>query len=226
MPAAALAKLVGPDWIESRRRAWGERSPLAGAGAGEFPSTTDDTVCALAEVEAARARELEPGLPLIIAVDVARFGSDQTVFCVRAGNVARLAKVYGGRDLMQTTGQIVDLARQLQRNRGHLPTIVIDDAGLGGGVTDRLRELGEFPVDAFLGAGAARDSREYPNKRSQGWFDLADVLPLIDIDDDEELAADLLAPRYVLDSAGRRVVEAKAEKRSGCAARPTARTRP
>ncbi len=27
MAGAALAKLVGPEWIESRRRAWGERSP-------------------------------------------------------------------------------------------------------------------------------------------------------------------------------------------------------
>ena len=58
MDPRALARLVGPDWIESRRKAWGERSPLWQCRVlGDFPSTTDDTVCALGDVEAAQDRE-------------------------------------------------------------------------------------------------------------------------------------------------------------------------
>jgi hypothetical protein len=93
MESAALAKLVGPEWIESRRKAWGERSPLWQVRVeGDFPSTTDDTVCSLEDVEAARARSLAPGSPLVIGADIARFGSDQTVFAVRRGNVVRLSR--------------------------------------------------------------------------------------------------------------------------------------
>ena len=214
MAPAALAKLVGPEWIESRRRAWGERSPTwAVRVLGEFASTSDDTVCSLEDVEAAQTRELEPGWPLVVAVDVARFGGDSTVLLVRAGNVARVERVFGGRDLMQVTGAVVELGRQLEEETGRKPFVVIDDAGLGGGVVDRLRELRVFPkVHAFLGAHAAREAREYPNRRSQAWFDLSDLLPQLDLDaDDEELAADLLSPRYSLDSQGRRVVEPKSE---------------
>lgn len=85
----------------------------------------------------------------------------------------------------------------------------MDDAGVGGGVVDRLRELGEFRVVAFNGAGVARDRREHPNRRSESWFAFAEQLGDVDLDGDEQLAADLLAPAYKLDSQRRRVVEAK-----------------
>jgi phage terminase large subunit len=212
VPAAVLRQLVSRQWVDEHRRKWGERSPLYQVRVeARFPSQSDDVVVALGDLEDAQARTLEPGLPLVLAVDVARFGSDQTVFAARAGNVVRIAKSYGGRSTMETVGAIIELGRRMEDQYGRKPTIVVDDAGLGGGVVDRLRELGGWRVVAFLGAGAARDAREYPNARSQSWFDFADVLPLIDLDDDEDLATDLLAPRYVLDSAGRRVVEAKAE---------------
>jgi hypothetical protein len=130
---------------------------------------------------------------------------------VRRGNVVRLAKSYGGRDTMRTVGEIASLARALEREHGEKPILVVDDAGVGGGVTDRLRELGEFYVEDFNAARSARHPADYPNRRSESWFDLADALPLIDLDADEDLAADLLAPRYSIDSQGRRVVEPKAD---------------
>ena len=98
----------------------------------------------------------------------------------------------------------------LEAEHGRKPTIVVDDAGVGGGVVDRLNEQREFRVVAFLGAEASR-SRDYPSRRDESWFRFAEVLPQLDLPDDEELAADLLAPRYSLDSQGRRAVEAKSE---------------
>ena len=191
---------------------WGEGSPLWQVRiAAEFPSQSDDVVVSLGELEAAQGRELEPGLPLVLACDVARFGSDQTVLAVRRGNVVRLGKAYGGRDTMQTVGEITRLARDLERQTSVKPILVVDDAGVGGGVTDRLNELGEFVVRDFNAARSATRPADYPNRRSESWFDLADALPLLDLDGDEDLAADLLAPRYAIDSQGRRVVEAKAE---------------
>jgi phage terminase large subunit len=212
VPREVAKRLVSRKWVEDHARKWGEGSPLWQVRiAAEFPSQSDDALVALGDLEAAQARELEPGAELVVACDVARFGNDQTVLAVRRGNVVRVAKVYGGRDTMRTVGEIMQLARNLRSEHGRRPVLVVDDAGLGGGVTDRLRELGEFHVVAYNGAKAAARPAEYPNRRSEDWFALAELLPQLDLDRDEELAADLLAPRYSLDSQARRVVEVKAE---------------
>jgi phage terminase large subunit len=205
-------RLVSKRWVEEQGRKWGKGSPLYQVRIeAEFPSQSDDVVVSLGDLEAAQRRTLEPGWPLVIACDVARFGSDQTVLAVRHGNVVRIAKTYGGRDTMQTVGEITQLARERRADHGRRPTIVVDDAGLGGGVTDRLRELGEFRVIDYNAARKASRPSEYPNRRSEDWFALSELLPELDLDPDEGLAADLLAPRYSLDSQARRVVEAKAE---------------
>jgi hypothetical protein len=213
VPGKVLARLVGPDWIEGRRVAWGEGSPLWQARVlGEFPTTADDTVVSIREVEAAQSRRLPAGEPVVVACDVARFGSDETVIAVRRGSRVRIARAYVGRDLMQTTGAIVDVGRELVRDgvTAHAITYMVDDAGVGGGVTDRLRELG-YPAVAFNAGGRAALADMYPNRRSEAWWTFAEQLPQIDLDPDERLAADLVAPRYKLDSQGRRKVEAKAE---------------
>jgi phage terminase large subunit len=205
-------RLVSRKWVEDHAKKWGELSPLYQVRiAAEFPSQVDDCVVALGDLEGAQARTLEPGWPLVLSCDVARFGSDQTVLAVRRGNVVRIVKSYAGRDTMKTVGEISRLARDLLREHGRRPVLVVDDAGLGGGVTDRLRELNEFRVIAYTGAKTAAKPADYPNRRSEDWHRLAERLPDLDLDRDEELAADLLAPRYSLDSQGRRTVEPKSE---------------
>lgn len=211
-PEAARRRLVSGEWIEERRRAWGEASPLFAVRVrGDFPAQSDDSVCALGDVEAAQRRRLEPGLPLVVACDVARFGSDETVIAVRRGPRVRIERAYGGQDLMRTAGEITRVARRLIAETGVSPRVVVDDVGVGGGVTDRLRELGEFPVSAFNAGEVAAERREYPNRRSEAWFTFADLLGEVDLPEDEQLAADLVSARYSIDSHGRRVVEAKSE---------------
>jgi phage terminase large subunit len=213
--AQAAARLVGPGWIESRRRAWGEGSPLWQVRVlGEFSSAADDTIVSIAAVEAAQRRRLPPGDPTTIGVDVARFGSDETVIAVRRGSRVRIAKAYAGRDLMRTVGEVLEIARSAAADADKLGSelrLVIDDTGVGGGVTDRLRELGEFPIVAFNAGERAFDSESYPNRRAEQWFAFAEQIDELDLDGDEQLAADLVAPRYSLDSRARRVVESKAE---------------
>lgn len=212
VPDEVLRRLVSREWVATAARRWGESSPLYQVRVlGEFPSSADDTVCSLAEVEAAQAREVQASAPVVVACDVARFGSDETVIAVRRGGQVRVAKVYRGRDTMETAGVVLREARKAASLSAIQPVIVIDDAGLGGGVTDRLRETSEYRVIAFNGAQTALEPREYPNKRSEAWFRFADRLSGLDLDKDELLLADLVAPRYSIDSDGRRVVEKKAD---------------
>lgn len=210
---AVSRRLVTREWVEEKRAKWGEASPLFEVRVlGSFASSSDDTVCSIAAVEAAQRRRCPAGEPAVVACDVARFGSDETVIAVRRGNRVRIARAYAGRDLMQTVGAIVRARRALAAEGvgDAFIATVVDDVGVGGGVTDRLRELG-VPVSGFSGGAAARVAADYPNRRSEAWFAFAERLPELDLDGDERLAADLLAPRYSLDSRGRRVVEAKSE---------------
>lgn len=204
------SRLVSKQWVEEKRLQWGEDSPMFQVRVlGEFPTSTDNTVVSLQEVVQAQGRTTQEDftiLPGIVACDVARFGSDETVIATRVGQRVRIARHYTGRDLMQTCGEILEVARTLDCDG--FPTLIVDDDGVGGGVTDRLREQG-FHVAAFRAGARAHDPTMYPNARSEAWFSLAEQLPGIDLDPDEQLAADLTAPQYRLDSAGRRVVEKK-----------------
>jgi phage terminase large subunit len=154
-------------------------------------------------------------LPVRVGCDVARFGSDETVIAVRKDPRVRIEKVLRGRDTMATVGELVRVAKACKDDGLDWPTIVVDDVGVGGGVTDRLQELrrdgslGGTRVVGFNGGHTARASDDYPNRRSELWFEFADRIDELDLDEDEQLAADLVAPRYRLDSRGRRVVEAK-----------------
>lgn len=206
VPETVAQSLTSEEWIEERR-SW-EGSALWDVKVlGEFPRTADDAVVPLAGIEAAQAREVAVGEDpeRRLACDVARFGTDETVFALREGKRIRIVKSYIGRDTMETAGWAKRLREQYGADR-----IVIDDSGLGGGVTDRLRELGE-PVIAFTAAERALDPDLYPNRRSEAWFTLAEQIDDLDLDPDPQLAADLSGPRWKMDSRGRRVVEKKEE---------------
>lgn len=206
IPAPVAASLISQDWVDEKRQQWGEDSPMFQVRVmGNFATEADDQVISIGQVERAQAREVEAGEPVIIACDVARFGSDETVIAIRRGRHVRLARSYNGKSLMETAGQIIDVARSTGADSFR---IVVDDAGLGGGVTDRLKEQG-WPVEAFNGGERATQPELYPNRRSEAWFAFQDQVDDVDLDTDEQLAADLVAPRYTLDSAGRRVVERK-----------------
>lgn len=212
VPEDMLTRLVSQRWVEERRRRWEGTALWDVKVLGDFPKAADDTVMSLGLIEAAQGREVPappPDREGVVAVDVARFGSDSTVISTLEGREVKIAEVYHGRDTMETAGRVKTHVDRLRAGRGSARAVV-DDTGVGGGVTDRLREL-EVPTTAFNGAEAAIDPDGYPNARSEAWFRGAEVLERVCIPEDEELAADLLAPKYKMDSQGRRVVEPKEE---------------
>lgn len=207
-----LARLVSHRWVEERRKRWEGTALWDVKVLGDFSKHADDTVISLGLIEDAQGREVglaAPDREAVIACDVARFGSDDTVISTLVGQRVDVAEVYHGRDLMETAGRVKLHYERLRKGPGSA-RVVVDDTGLGGGVTDRLRELG-VPVTAFDGAEAAIEPDNYPNARCEAWFRGAEVLERVCIPEDEQLSADLLAPRYRIDSQGRRVVEPKEE---------------
>lgn len=137
--------------------------------------------------------------PLIMGVDVARFGDDKSVLRFRRGRDARTIPPikYRGLDNMQLAARVAEA-----HNRWHPDMIFIDETGNGAGVVDRCRYLG-LPVTG-VNFGAAADRSQvgqqgavgYANKRAEMYGTLKEWLSGGMIDPDPELIADLPAVQY------------------------------
>ncbi len=139
VPSWLRPLLVSPVWVEERRKKWGETSPLwISKVTGEFPDQASDGLIPLSAINAAQTLEYEPKDkdPNELGVDVARYGVDSSVIYHRLGDRARRIERLQKRDLMSVCGAVV----RAQKETG-ATVIKVDDTGLGGGVTDRLREL-------------------------------------------------------------------------------------
>ena len=123
--------------MEDRKQDWGEDTAMyIGSVLGQFSENPDEMVVPLSIAKAAVERELEPEGEVIVACDVARKGHDNTVVMRRQGGVARIVRRVRGYDTMEVSGI---LKSYCDANR--VDVLVIDDVGIGGGVTDRVREV-------------------------------------------------------------------------------------
>ena len=159
---------------------------------GQFPKQGNRQFIGNDLVRQAQTREVIPDLaaPLVIGVDVARYGDDATVFCFRQGRDARTIPTirYSGRDNMFIANE---LARVIDRFH---PQAVNIDAGNGMGVIDRLREMGYKVHEVWFGSSAF--SPEWANRRTEMWADLRDWLGGGALPIDPILFGDLTAPEY------------------------------
>ncbi len=148
VPASVRPLLVSKVWVGEKLKSWGLESPLYQAKIlGLFPEQANDALIPIASVTAATARYAElmalPKQPIPpdnephdLGVDVAREGDDSSVIYRRKGWVARAEHRHHKRDLMELVGEIIRVCRKEKPKR-----IKIDDTGMGGGVTDRLRQI-------------------------------------------------------------------------------------
>ena len=85
-----------------------------------------------------------------------------------------------------------------------------DVGGPGGGVVDRLRELGR-EVEAVHFGGAADDPQRFRNWRAAAFWTLREAMEggEVSLADDDDLRADLSALRYVFTQDGRIQIESK-----------------
>lgn len=209
VPATLRDLLISPTWVDERRRTWGEGTPRwISKVEGRFPEVTTDAIVEPRWVEAAMRRTLRPDIAdSTLGVDVARYGDDDTVVVLREGTVARVVGTWSKEGTMTTAGRVI----RLHRDHDARPPIHVDDVGVGGGVTDRIREQG-YPVAALVGGSSPRDRDMFKNARSEWWWNLRLLFEegSIDLDPaDEDLAAQLVAVKYKIDSRGRIQVESK-----------------
>lgn len=200
--------LVSSDFVKQIKATYGEDSNAYRIRVlGEFALADDDTLIPADLVDSAIDRDIvtPEDEEIVYGVDVARYGTDRTALCKRRGNVVLEIKSWGGLDLMQTVGTIVNEAKLDN------PTeICVDTIGLGSGVADRLREMGYNVVDVNVAESSAMNPNA--NKlRDDLWMSVKDWLGTraVKLPKDDTLRHELVAPRYSFTSLGKVVVESK-----------------
>jgi len=134
----------------------------------DFSASASDVVIPIDLVTQGAARELTAadvrGQPVVMGVDVARFGDDATVVTIRQGLHCMRQQVFRGLDTMQAADRVIVAMRQ------YSPAAVYIDVGaMGAGVIDRLRQL-HYTVTEINFAGQAMDSDRYANRRAEMYF--------------------------------------------------------
>ena len=148
-------------------------------------------------------------MPWRMGVDVARFGNDKSVICLRRGDRVERIISFQGKDTMRLADEVRELAETLR-----VPAVFVDETGVGGGVVDRLKQL-RVPVIGVEGGGSAPRPAQFADMRAETFWEVARRLRdgLISLPPDDELAGQLLAQRYDISSAGRIHLESKAKLR-------------
>jgi phage terminase large subunit len=215
--------VLRPAWKVQMLEDYGEDNPAYQVRVlGEFPEQGEDSLISLKWINDAQERSeqnedrREPSSPFDMGVDIARFGSDESVAYVRQGGRVTLCDHWRGNDTMASAGRIAALAGRVAAR-----TIKVDEIGVGAGVLDRLREQG-IPAEGINVGEAAFDKEHYANRRSEIFWDLRERFRTGDIaipKDDDLLMAQLVALKFTYTSRGQIKLESKEDmaKRRGTA---------
>jgi hypothetical protein len=207
--------------LDAQAKEWGEDSDRCRVRIrGEFPRG-GSTQFISGDVVAAARKRISVGyekMPIILGVDVARFGDDRSVIFKRQG---RLAEICGGKhqgifygiDTQKLGGHVQEAIDREQPD-----AVVIDGDGIGGAVYDYLKARGydrRTALVEFHGGGTPKDPHKYLNKRAEVWGEMKEWLEGGQIPDEAEMETDLTGPDYGYHpSKGCLVLESKDEMKA------------
>lgn len=129
--------------------------------------------------------------PLIMAVDVARFGDDDSVIFLRKGKIAKMRGRWNGLTTDRLASIVAHEIMELQPD-----AVFIDAVGIGAGVFDQVTALGFDVIEVNAGVKAL-DERSYFNRRIEMWDAMRKWLRKGGmIEPDDKLQQGLTAPEY------------------------------
>lgn len=204
--------LVTPLWAWTRLHAWGEDSPMYRARVEAiFPEESENTLFPLDKIEQAIHRvapEHDREERMAVGIDVARYGSDTTVITAVHGTEVKEMYWHEGKDLMETTGEAIRIFNELGMRKSQ-DLFAVDDTGVGGGVSDRLIELGYRVARINFGSKSTDD--RFTNLKAQLFWHAKDLFSNgeVTILDKGKLVAQLSTVRYNYTSQGKLEIVSK-----------------
>ena len=183
----------------------------------DFTASASNVVIPIDVVTEAAARNIRPdqvqGLPSYLAVDVARFGDDNSYITFRQGLwMDKQVKLHG----LNTMELASCVANQYWKRRPDI--LIIDGGAMGPGVIDRLRQMG-IPVTEINFQQRAVNSERYANIRAEMYFNALEWLQQGGcIPNDPDLKQQLTVTEYKFTSAGKIILQPKEEIKelTGC----------
>lgn len=176
----------------------------------DFTASASDQLISLYVANEACHKTLAPeaidGCPLVLGVDVARFGSDRSVMFLRQGLLAYPPIVLQGLDLSTLAYEVHSLCV-----RKHPDYIFVDGTGVGGGVVDILSYF--YHLNVFdINFGSKSTKAEYVNRRTEMWARMGEWLRHGGcLPNDYSLAQELATPTYDINNHGQKILESKAK---------------
>lgn len=173
---------------------------------GVFPRTGEMEFISMEDVSEACRREPETDRtdPIVLGVDVARYGANESVLYFRKGRDARTIppRRFRGLNTVQLAQKVLEAY-----NEHRVDAIFIDGGGVGGGVVDNVRALRLFCYDVqfgsrpdYVGFATGTDGEKYANKRAEMWGALRAWLRTGCIPDDPDIQKQLVAPLYTFNN--------------------------
>jgi phage terminase large subunit len=212
---------VNSDWAKDVALEWGRESdeyrirvlglPPRGDSKGFMPPDL---------VEAAQNRMLEAFGPLVLGVDVARYGRDASCIAVRRGMRVIKYKLYRKLGNPALVSRVIDMVLAESISDEETVRIIVDDDGVGGGVTDLLKvAMREGTLEnrisvtgvTFGGAG----NRFFTTNAGVWWARLRRMMQegSIDIPAGEDLYQQLTDRTSTVNMKGKTVLETKEHMR-------------
>lgn len=197
-------------WVEDRKQEWGEHSPLyASRVLGEFPVEGANTLIPLSWcIDACNRQPQYIDKNKYMGVDVARYGDDSTIITLWQPPVKRSWRL-NQKDTMYVANFVVRLFNEERPN-----VVVVDDTGLGGGVTDRLIELHIPTVGVNFSEGSS--NQMFRGIRDEIYWDVREQFRIgkvvLERNKDLNLINQLSAIQYkIVDKSGKIQIESKGE---------------
>jgi hypothetical protein len=209
---------VSQDYLDYMAKAFGATSNIYRVRVlGEFPTAADDTLISLELAESASVRDLAV-MPIgaVWGCDVARFGDDSSCLVKRfSRGVIEDPIIWNQLDTMQLTGAIANEYRKTPEAEKP-DSIYVDVIGVGGGVVDRLFELGLPVVPVNVSERPAFSTDTVNRLRDELWWSALTWLEGRDvkIPAHERLIGELTVPRKMFSSSGKLRIESKDELRA------------
>lgn len=220
MPEEAKRGLVSVEWVEDKKRSWGEDSPrYLSKVKGEFTTEGGRNLFTLETLMRGQSSEQIPSSESRprLGCDIARFGDDYTVVYLYHDGHVRLLDKWNKTNTVVTAQKIRDLAWEWGASE-----VRIDGVGLGGPVVDMVAHQSDnrYETIGMVGNASSPDLDNWINARAY-WYDSVRERMYkgeIDIDfEDQKLYDELSDIEYLFAKRGALQIESKDDiiKRTG-----------
>lgn len=209
---AIIPGMATYEWIEDKRKRWGEADPRWFARVlGQVPPTGVNSIFSYHIYKISQSRQISSSDDkTIIAIDVATSGQDDCqMYAVSSSKILGEKTISGSTDLRIIAQEAMILRKDFKSS-----SYIYDGNGVGDGLGDILRLLEADPSIRIIkskGSERASDDKQFQNQRAEDSFyarqRLVDGLFTMPQDDDggpnDMLKDELLALEYFVNPRGR-----------------------